>query len=124
MAKRAQQQSFLFDDPPTAETSVAAPTPIPAEPEPIRTAVPLSAARVWAIDAMSLIFQVFHAVPEMTSPGGEPVNAVFGFTRDLLWVLEQKKPDYLFVAYDLPVRIFAMSCSRITKVIATRCPLI
>ena len=35
---------------------------------------------VWVIDANSLIFQVFHAIPEMTSPQGEPVNAVFGFT--------------------------------------------
>ena len=40
-------------------------------------------ASPWAIDTMSLVFQVFHAVPEMTSPGGQPVNAVFGFTRDL-----------------------------------------
>ncbi|MGC4003851.1 MAG: 5'-3' exonuclease H3TH domain-containing protein [Pirellulales bacterium] len=62
---------------------------------------PLGKSRVWAIDAMSLIFQVFHAVPEMTSPAGEPVNAVFGFTRDIFTILEQKKPDYLFVAYDL-----------------------
>ncbi|MDX1964382.1 MAG: DNA polymerase I [Pirellulales bacterium] len=56
---------------------------------------------VWGIDSMSLIFQVFHAVPEMTSPQGLPVNAVFGFTRDLFAILEQKRPDYLFCAYDL-----------------------
>ncbi len=52
------------------------------------------------VDANSLIFQVFHAIPEMTSPRGEPVSAVFGFTRDLVYLLEQKKPDYLFVAFD------------------------
>jgi DNA polymerase-1 len=53
------------------------------------------------IDANSLIFQVFHAIPEMTSPRGQPVNAVFGFTRDLLFLLQDKKPDYLFCAFDL-----------------------
>ncbi len=57
---------------------------------------------VWVIDAFSLIFQVFHALPEMTSPGGEPVGAVFGFTRDVLFFLEEKKPDYLFCAFDMP----------------------
>ena len=57
---------------------------------------------VYVIDANSLIFQVFHAMPEMTSPAGEPVSAVFGFARDMLYLLEQKKPDYLFVAFDRP----------------------
>ncbi|MBS0208169.1 MAG: DNA polymerase I [Planctomycetes bacterium] len=55
---------------------------------------------VWVVDANSLIFQVFHAIPEMTSPRGEPVNAVFGFTRDLLMMLDKQKPDYLFCAFD------------------------
>jgi DNA polymerase-1 len=61
---------------------------------------------VWVVDANSLIFQVFHALPEMTSPQGEPVSAVFGFTRDMLYLLEQKKPTYLFVAFDGPERTF------------------
>lgn len=61
----------------------------------------LTGKTVYAIDSNSLIFQVFHAIPEMTSPRGEPVNAVFGFTRDLLFLLEKKKPDYLFCAFDM-----------------------
>ena len=42
----------------------------------------------------------------MSSPRGEPVGAVFGFTRDMLYLLEQKRPDYLFCAFDLPGRTF------------------
>ena len=61
---------------------------------------------MWVIDAHSLIHQVFHALPEMTSPRGEPVGAVFGFTRDLLYLLEEKRPDYLFAAFDLPGKTF------------------
>ncbi|MBI2826997.1 MAG: DNA polymerase I [Planctomycetia bacterium] len=61
----------------------------------------LSGATVYAVDANSLIFQVFHAIPEMTSPRGEPVNAVFGFTRDLMYLLEKKRPDYLFCTFDM-----------------------
>ena len=58
------------------------------------------------IDGHSLIHQVFHALPEMTSPRGEPVGAVFGFTRDLFYLIEEKKPDYLFCAFDLPGKTF------------------
>jgi DNA polymerase-1 len=66
----------------------------------------LTGKTVWVIDSHSLIHQVFHALPEMTSPRGEPVGAVFGFTRDLLYLLEEKKPDYLFCAFDLPGKTF------------------
>ncbi|QDT68694.1 DNA polymerase I [Planctomycetes bacterium MalM25] len=57
---------------------------------------------VYVVDAHSLIFQVFHAIPEMTSPRGEPVNAVFGFTKDLLKLIEEKRPDALICAFDPP----------------------
>ncbi len=60
----------------------------------------LAGQSVYVIDAYSLIFQVFHALPEMTSPRGQPVGAVFGFTRDLLNLLN-RKPDYLFCAFDV-----------------------
>jgi DNA polymerase-1 len=56
--------------------------------------------RMFVVDAHSLIFQVFHAIRDrMTSPKGLPTNALFGFTRDLLY-LRQRKPDYLLCAFD------------------------
>jgi DNA polymerase-1 len=58
------------------------------------------------IDAHSLIYQVFHALPEMTGPHGQPVGAVYGFARDVLYLLEEKRPDYLFCAFDLPGKTF------------------
>ncbi len=61
---------------------------------------------VYVVDANSLIFQVFHGLPEMSSPSGRPVNAVYGFTRDMLYLLEEKRPDYLFCAFDLPTPTF------------------
>jgi DNA polymerase-1 len=57
--------------------------------------------RMYLIDAHSLIFQVFHAIPEMTSPAGLPTNAIFGFTRDLLF-LRGLKPAYILCAFDEP----------------------
>jgi DNA polymerase-1 len=64
--------------------------------------IDLTGKRVWVIDSFNLIFQVFHAIPEMTGPQGEPLNAVFGFTRDMLFMIEQVRPDYLFCAFDMP----------------------
>ena len=58
--------------------------------------------KVYVVDAHSLIYQVFHAMPEMTSPTGMPVGAVQGFVRDMLDLLDNKKPDYLFCAFDAP----------------------
>ncbi len=55
---------------------------------------------VWVVDAPSIIFQQFHAIGMLTSPDGEPTNALFGFTRALLRLLRERKPDYLFCAFD------------------------
>ncbi len=52
------------------------------------------------LDAYSLIYQVFHAIPLMTGPGGQPTNAVFGIFRDLMTILKGRKPDYLAAAFD------------------------
>ena len=58
---------------------------------------------VYAVDAHSLIFQVFHAMnaSDMTSPQGEPVGAVYGFARDMLQIIERKQPTALVCAFDL-----------------------
>jgi DNA polymerase-1 len=71
------------------------------------TAVPapdpdLRGKSVWAIDTLSRAYQLFHALPEMTSRDGTPVSVVFGFTRDLLDIVEKRRPDYLLCAMDPP----------------------
>src|SRR3972149_2126655 len=81
-------------------------SPGPSPSSPVAPPESLVGRTVWVIDAHSLIHQVFHALPEMTSPKGEPVGAVFGFTRDLLFLLEEKRADYLFCAFDLPGKTF------------------
>jgi DNA polymerase I len=61
--------------------------------------------RLYLLDAYSLLFQVFHAIPEMSSPSGLPTNALFGFTRDLLY-LRGLNPDYLLCAFDRSEKTF------------------
>jgi len=57
---------------------------------------------LYIIDTLSLVFQVYHAIPEMTGPRGQPTNAVFGFTRDLQKILQEKQPTHLICAMDSP----------------------
>ncbi|MBX6313281.1 MAG: DNA polymerase I [Isosphaeraceae bacterium] len=47
---------------------------------------------LYILDAYSLIFQVFHAIPLMTGPAGQPTHAVFGIFRDLLNLRNNSKP--------------------------------
>ena len=57
---------------------------------------------LFLIDTFSLLFQVFHAIPSMTSPKGLPSNAVFGFTRDLFNILQAQRPTHWLCAMDSP----------------------
>ncbi|MEZ6113895.1 MAG: hypothetical protein R3C99_23225 [Pirellulaceae bacterium] len=67
---------------------------------PLATPDSLAGQTVYVVDAHSLIYQVFHALPEMTGPAGQPVGAIHGFIRDIVYLLDQKRPDYLFCAFD------------------------
>ncbi len=100
--RRREEKSSPGSADPLGTEVPSPPLPSPLSPLPLS----LAGQTVWVIDSHSLIHQVFHALPEMTSPKGEPVGAVFGFTRDLLYLLEEKKPDYLFCAFDLPGKTF------------------
>ncbi len=62
----------------------------------------LAGQKAWLIDAHSLIYQVFHAMPEMSSPTGMPIGAVQGFVRDVVDILDLKRPDYLVCVFDAP----------------------
>ena len=54
----------------------------------------------YILDAYSIIYQVYHAIPTMNGPDGRPTNAVFGVFRDVLNLLKNRKPDYLAAAFD------------------------
>jgi DNA polymerase-1 len=58
---------------------------------------------LFLVDAHALLFQVFHAIPpDMSSPAGLPTNALFGFTRDMLFLRNDRRPDYLVCVFDPP----------------------
>jgi DNA polymerase I len=66
---------------------------------------PGSDPTLYLIDAHALIFQVFHAIREMSSPSGLPTNALYGFTRDVFY-LRERRPDYLLAVFDVAAPTF------------------
>lgn len=58
--------------------------------------------RVFIIDGSYLIYRAFHAVPAaFTTSAGLPTNAVYGFTQSLRKILNDFKPEYIGIAFDV-----------------------
>ncbi len=63
--------------------------------------------RLVLIDGFSILHRAYHAYPiSMVTSKGEVVNAVYGFTRILLKIVDDLKPSHLAVAFDLPKPTF------------------
>src|SRR4028119_1392421 len=56
--------------------------------------------RLLLVDGSGYIFRAFFALPPMTRPDGEPVNAVFGFTTMLMRLLQDYPDDDIVVLFD------------------------
>src|SRR5437899_9618811 len=56
--------------------------------------------RLILIDAHSLIYRAFFALPPMSTSDGRVTNAVYGFTSMLAIVLASS-PEYAIAAFDL-----------------------
>lgn len=55
------------------------------------------------IDGSNMVFRAYYGLPELNNEEGTNINAVYGFFRMLLRML-QTKPEYLVIARDSPVR--------------------
>lgn len=65
------------------------------------------AKRLVLIDGHAILHRAYHAFPKtLTTRKGELVNAVYGFTRMLLKVIEDLKPSHIAVTFDLPKPTF------------------
>jgi 5'-3' exonuclease len=60
-----------------------------------------SAPELVLVDASLYVFRAWHSMPdEFTDNEGRPVNAVHGFARFLLELLERGKPEHIAIAFD------------------------
>ena len=57
--------------------------------------------KIVLIDGHSIINRAFYGVPDLTNKDGLHTNGIFGFVNILLKILEEEKPDYLTVAFDV-----------------------
>lgn len=58
------------------------------------------------IDGNSLLNRAFYATKHLTTKSGMPTNAVFGFTKLLLKIISDIRPDRLIVTFDLKAPTF------------------
>ena len=52
------------------------------------------------IDGHSQLYQAYYAIKGLTTPTGQPINAVYGFTRMLRKIIREDKPCYMAIAFD------------------------
>lgn len=58
------------------------------------------------IDGHSILNRAFYGVPDLTNSEGLHTNAVYGFLNILFKILEEEKPDFLTVAFDVHAPTF------------------
>lgn len=62
--------------------------------------------KIVAIDANSLLYRAFFAMPHLSTRDGRPTNALFGFTNMLLHIVNEVKPDAVCAAFDAREKTF------------------
>ncbi|MBT4891172.1 MAG: DNA polymerase I, partial [Rhodospirillales bacterium] len=61
---------------------------------------------VYLIDGSGFIFRAFYGLPPMTRGDGTPVNAVFGFTKMVMKLVEDTDADHIAVIFDTKRKTF------------------
>ena len=55
---------------------------------------------IYMVDGSAYIYRAYHAVRDLSNSKGLPTNAVFGFTRMLLKLIEDRSPEYIGMFFD------------------------
>ena len=57
--------------------------------------------RLFLVDGNSLLYRSYYAIRQPATSQGFPTNAIFGFISALRKLIDQEKPDYLGVVFDV-----------------------
>lgn len=63
-------------------------------------------SKLLLVDGHSMLNRAYYGVPKLTNSKGLYTNAIYGFLNILLKVLDDEKPEYLMVAFDLSAPTF------------------
>ena len=55
---------------------------------------------IYLIDGTAYIHRAYHAIRGLTNSKGLPTNAIFGFTRMLIKLMEDRNPEYVGMFFD------------------------
>jgi DNA polymerase I len=55
---------------------------------------------IYLIDGTAYIYRAYHAIRGLSNSSGIPTNAVFGFTRMLLKLMDEREPQYIGMFFD------------------------
>ncbi len=58
--------------------------------------------KLYLIDGNAYFYRAYYALPPLVNSQGLPVNAVYGFTRMMLKIIQRENPYYLVVCFDSP----------------------
>ena len=58
------------------------------------------------VDGSSFLFRAYHAVPPLTSPKGDPTNAIYGVSSMLRKLISEYQSEYITVVFDAPGKTF------------------
>ncbi len=62
--------------------------------------------KIVLIDGHSILNRAYYGLPKLTNAEGLYTNAILGFLNILFRILEEEKPDYLTVAFDVSAPTF------------------
>ncbi|MEZ3485872.1 MAG: DNA polymerase I [Lachnospiraceae bacterium] len=63
-------------------------------------------SKIVLIDGHSILNRAFYGLPDLTNAEGLHTNAVYGFLTIMFRILEEEKPEYLTVAFDVHAPTF------------------
>jgi len=74
----------------------------PIEPEKGMTVTPTASPgpRLYLIDGSAYVYRAYHAIRGLSNSKGLPTNAVFGFTRMILKLLDEGQPSCVGICFD------------------------
>jgi DNA polymerase-1 len=55
---------------------------------------------IYLIDGTAYIYRAYHAIRSLSNSRGLPTNAIFGFTRMLIKLMEDRSPEYVGMFFD------------------------
>ena len=63
-------------------------------------------SKIVLIDGHSILNRAFYGLPDLTNAEGLPTNAIYGLLTIMFKLLEEEKPEYLTVAFDVHAPTF------------------